>query len=212
MGSVPRLRDALTPFANSPERVSLGHPEALALPSERHGSGGADGSTGSVGVEVSTSPRSAANSASSASVRYSPSADGASTSALSDQEAEFHEASDHEAEFQDAEFQEALAQDAEFHDALAQDAEFQEAEFQEALAHEAEFQEAFACATFDQLAASKTFPLVTRSLTTNEFRPAFGFGALATATALATSTTPTPAERAAESPAGRAVNMSAPLT
>jgi hypothetical protein len=51
-----------------------------------------------VSVDVSPErPRSAANSASSAALRYSPSWDGASISALSDQEADAQDALAHEA-------------------------------------------------------------------------------------------------------------------
>jgi hypothetical protein len=66
-------------------------------------------------------------------------------------------------------------------------------------------------AVLAQLAASKAFPPET-SVVTNLFSAAFGFGALESATAFAMSTTPTPAESGAESPAGRAVTISAPLT
>jgi hypothetical protein len=62
-----------------------------------------------------------------------------------------------------------------------------------------------------QLAALKTLT-PEMSVVTNLFSAAFGLGALESATAFATSTTPTPAESGAESPAGRAVTMSAPLT
>jgi hypothetical protein len=115
----------LTPFVNSPERVSPGLEPAPASAAERHGSGEVIVSAESpVSATGSTIPRSAANSWSSASLRYSPSSDGVSPSALSDQEADAHDALAHEAA--DCE---SLAQEAE-----AQEADAQEADAQEALA------------------------------------------------------------------------------
>jgi hypothetical protein len=177
----------------------------LASAAERHGSGAGIVSAGS------TIPRSAANSASSASLRYSPSSDGASTSALSDQEADAQDALAHEAADCASLAQEAEAQEAEAQEALAQLAWFQDAEAQEASDQEALAQDALAEAVLAQLAALKILPPET-SVVTNLFSAAFGFGALESATAFATSTTPTPAESGAESPAGRAVTISAPLT
>lgn len=158
------------------------------------------------------SPRSAANCSSSAGSSHSPVGDAGSISALSDQEAEAHEALAHEAAdwaslAHEADAHEALAQEAEAQLALDQEAEAHEAEAQEALA-----QEAFADAVLAQLAESKTLPPLAGSVTTKVFSARFGFGALVRATALATSTTPTPTDSGAASLAGRAVSMIAPLT
>ena len=90
----------------------------------------------------STLPRSAANSASSASLRYSPSSDGASTSALTDQETDAQDALAHEAADCESLAQEAEAQEAEAQEALAQLAWFQDAEAQEASDQEALAQDA----------------------------------------------------------------------
>ena len=122
----------------------------------------------------STIPRSAANSASSASLRYSPSSDGASISALSDQEADAQDALAHEAADCESLAQEAEAQEAEAQDALAQLAWFQDAEAQEAFDQEALAQDALAEAVLAQLAALKTLPPET-SVVTNLFSAAFGF-------------------------------------
>jgi hypothetical protein len=158
------------------------------------------------------SPRSAANCASSASLRYSPFSDGASTSALSDQEADAHEALAHEAADCESLAQDAEAQDAEAHDALAQEALDQDAEAHEASDQDADAHEAFAEAVLAQLAESKTLPPLRGSVTRNLSSARFGFGALVRATAFATSTTPTPSESGAAVGVLLAVTISAPLT
>lgn len=163
-------------------------------------------------VVSSTSPRSAANCWSSVSLRNSPSLDGTSESALSDQEADAQEAEAQEAADWESLAHEAEAQDADAHEALAQLALDQEAEAQEASDQEAEAHEALAEAVLAQLAESKTLPPETGSVTRNLFSARFGFGALETATAFATSTMPTPCESGAAFGVLLAVSISAPLT
>src|SRR5712691_11033335 len=108
--------------------------------------------------------------------------------------------------------QEAEAQLESLQEASAQLAADQEASAQEASAQEASAQEASLLARSAQLAASKTRPPLTGSVTMKASRALLGFGGLTMSSERAAFTSPTPSDSGVASGIVLTPSMSAPLT